>query len=272
MRDSVERFIRISSAEKYGVVIRRLICVECGKIHRELPDFLLPHKHYPADCIEAEIDQGRQAGITDECENVICAYPELSTCMRWRREFKQKQEILIRMQRIVCLYAEHIGFNHVACTVGNTLPMKWRKTDVGWLAESVRIAVNAGLSFCTEFAFSVGSVTDMMKMMKTCTGDTCHLRHNKTRKGGHENMEKNKASLVKWLLFEIRRVYFQDNTAFMAAALGFPMKVLQSALNSNGGQRLIEAFEEAVKYCARNQLELDALLRRYPGTQETDQC
>lgn len=166
MRDSVERLIRISSAEKYGIVIRRLICEDCGKIHRELPDFLLPHKHYPADCIEAEIDPGRQAGITDECENVICAYPELSTCMRWRWEFKQKQEILIRMQRIVCLYAEHIGFNHVACTVGNTLPMKWRKTGVGWLAESVRIAINAGLSFCTEFAFSVGSVIDTMKMMK----------------------------------------------------------------------------------------------------------
>ena len=85
-------------------------------------------------------------------------------------------------------------------------------------------------------------------------------------------MDKNKASLVKWLLLEIRRMYFQDNTALMAAALGFPLKILQSALNSNGGQRLIEAVEEAIKYCARNQLELDALLRRYPGTPETDQC
>lgn len=272
MRDAVKRMIRISSAEKYGVRIRRLLCEECGKIHRELPDFLLPHKHYPADCIEAEIDRSRRSRIAEECGHAICAYPELSTCMRWKRELGQKQEILSRMRRLDCMHVECSEFKQVECALGNTLPMKQIKTGVGWLAESVRIAVNAGLSFCTEFAFSVEPVTDMMKMMKTCTGTTWHLRYNKMQNGGHENMEKNKASLVKWLLFEIRRVYFQDNTALMAAALGFPLKVLQNALNSNGGQRLIEAFEEAVKYCVRNQLELDALLRRYPGTQETGQC
>lgn len=84
-------------------------------------------------------------------------------------------------------------------------------------------------------------------------------------------MEKNQNDAAKWLLWEIRRVHFLDNTAFMASALGISQKVLQNALNSNGGQRFIEVFEEVVRYCVRNQLGLDALISRYPRTQDLNQ-
>ncbi len=83
-------------------------------------------------------------------------------------------------------------------------------------------------------------------------------------------MQKTETSIVKWLLLEIRRVHFQDSTAFMATALGFPQKTLQNALSSAGGQRIVEVFEETMRYCVRNQLSLDAILMRYPSEQEQD--
>ncbi|MCM3763329.1 DUF6431 domain-containing protein, partial [Alkalihalobacillus oceani] len=32
--------------------IRRLKCTNCGTIHHELPDLLIPYKRYEAECIE----------------------------------------------------------------------------------------------------------------------------------------------------------------------------------------------------------------------------
>ena len=171
VRDTAERFIRISSTEKYGIRVRRLICEECGKIHRELPDFLLPYKHYPTQCIEAEINLCGQRGRSNHCEGCIQAYPELSTCMRWRREFAQKREELNEML-LVYKSANGLCFKHaVYASYGHSLFMEQRKTGVSWLADSVRIAVNAGLFFCIEFAFSMDSVAVMMKMLETHTGD-----------------------------------------------------------------------------------------------------
>jgi hypothetical protein len=40
-----------ANGEKRGVQIRRLRCVECGKIHHELPDLLVPYKRHCADTI-----------------------------------------------------------------------------------------------------------------------------------------------------------------------------------------------------------------------------
>ncbi len=82
--------------------------------------------------------------------------------------------------------------------------------------------------------------------------------------------QKTENSIVKWLLLEIRRVHFQDSTAFMANALGFPQKTLQGALSSTGGQRRAEVFEETMRYCVRNRLSVDAMLMRYPGAQGQD--
>lgn len=272
MRDSVKRFIKISSAEKYGIVVRRLICEECGKLHRELPDFLLPHKHYPTQCIEAEIDSGGQNKKTEDCGERIHAYPELSTCMRWKHEFTQKREKLNEMQLLVWKRANSSCFSHTAYASCNySLFMERKKTGVSWLADGVRTAVNAGLFFCTEFAFSMDSAAVMMKVPATHTGDMRCMLHSKKQNGGCENMEKNQNDAAKWLLWEIRRVHFLDNTAFMASALGISQKVLQNVLNSNGGQRFIEVFEEVVRYCVRNQLGLDALISRYPRTQDLNQ-
>lgn len=256
VRDFVKRFVRISSDEKYGVTIRRLICDVCGKIHRELPDFLLPHKHYPTECIEAEIEQ-RQMD-----ENAVCAYPELSTCFRWRQEFHLPR-VQIEQQHIVTPpMGVHLCYDY------DGIHMEWEKAGIGWLAECIRTAVNTGLVFRTEFAFPTKAISGNMKAPKACICMECLLEWKKN--GGYETMQKTETSIVKWLLLEIRRVHFQDSMAFMASALGFPQKTLQSALNNAGGQRIVDVFEETMRYCVRNQLGLDAMLMRYPGAQKKD--
>ncbi len=145
MRDTVVRFIRISSSEKYGITIRRLRCDVCGKIHRELPDFLLPHKHYPAECIESEIDRMKQSERVRSCDDRLCAYPELSTCMRWRQDFEIRQATMKRALAVVSVEERRM------LEEGRVLPkhkesllqyyslfMERRKTGAGWLAECVR--------------------------------------------------------------------------------------------------------------------------------------
>lgn len=42
-----------SSGERSYLQIRRMRCQLCRKIHHELPDVLVPFKHYDAECIEA---------------------------------------------------------------------------------------------------------------------------------------------------------------------------------------------------------------------------
>lgn len=247
------------------------MCDGCGKIHRELPDFLLPHKHYPAECIESEIDRIKQNERVRGRDDRICAYPELSTCMRWRQNFKRRQCAMKWALAVVPVEkGRMLSKSKESLLQYYNLFMERRKTGAGWLAECVRAAVNAGLSFYTEFAFSADEVPAKMKMPNAYASDECHSLHENRRNGGCRNMQKPENSIVKWLLLEIRRVYFQDSTAFMAIALGFPQKTLQSALSSAGGQRFVEIFEETMRYCVRNQLSLDAMLMRYPSTQEQD--
>ena len=55
--------------------LRRLKCDRCGVMHAELPDILVPHKHYTRRAIESALS-GTRAVCQAEC----------STIYRWNRE------------------------------------------------------------------------------------------------------------------------------------------------------------------------------------------
>ncbi|HML25294.1 MAG TPA: DUF6431 domain-containing protein [Methanomethylovorans sp.] len=63
---SRKRIALSSSSEKLSIVIRRLRCSKCSRIHHELPDMLVPYKRYSSACIEA-IVESEGDGIS--CEN-----------------------------------------------------------------------------------------------------------------------------------------------------------------------------------------------------------
>ncbi len=58
--DRVKRHTRTETSEKVWHRIWRLKCRGCGKLHRELLEFMLPYKHNCADRIESVLDDKLQ--------------------------------------------------------------------------------------------------------------------------------------------------------------------------------------------------------------------
>jgi hypothetical protein len=66
-----------SSGERSKLIIRRLYCETCKKIHHELPDFLVPYKRYDAESIEGIVSVPARTDIAADG----------STLARWRSWF-----------------------------------------------------------------------------------------------------------------------------------------------------------------------------------------
>ncbi len=76
--DSVQRVVRTKDRETNWVNIRRLRCVKCGSVHRELPGYIFPYKQYEAEVITGVLD-----GIIT-CETIGYEdYPCEATMTRW---------------------------------------------------------------------------------------------------------------------------------------------------------------------------------------------
>ena len=55
MIGSRKRAFISSVGERIVLIIRRLKCKACGRVHHELPDILVPYKRYSSESIEAVI-------------------------------------------------------------------------------------------------------------------------------------------------------------------------------------------------------------------------
>lgn len=87
--DSVKRILRKKNGLVKKINIRRLRCMECGSIHRELPKIIFPYKQYEAEIIVGVINElitYETIGFED--------YPCELTMIRWR---SQKEKILSRV-------------------------------------------------------------------------------------------------------------------------------------------------------------------------------
>lgn len=76
--DKVTRTVIIKGGERKAFKIRRFKCYNCGKIYRELPDFVHPYKHYDSEIIEG-VKDGLITSETIGYEN----YPCSTTMKRW---------------------------------------------------------------------------------------------------------------------------------------------------------------------------------------------
>jgi hypothetical protein len=84
--DRVQRIVRTKNRKTDWIKIRRLRCTDCGSLHRELPEELLPYKQY-----EAEVIRGVLEGFIT-CETLgFEDYPCELTMFRW---MAQKSQIL----------------------------------------------------------------------------------------------------------------------------------------------------------------------------------
>jgi uncharacterized Zn finger protein len=85
--DKVKRIVRTKGRISKYIEIRRLRCVECGEIHRELPDDIYPYKQYEAEIIRGVLEEliiPDTIGFED--------YPCEMTMIRWK---SQKSQLLL---------------------------------------------------------------------------------------------------------------------------------------------------------------------------------
>ena len=78
VRGERKRKIKDESGEKRTLIIRRMKCVKCGKIHHELPDMVIPYKRYSAEVVEAVITGGKKA-------EVVCEEGTIRRVIQWWR-------------------------------------------------------------------------------------------------------------------------------------------------------------------------------------------
>ncbi len=98
VRDSRIRSFMDSDGRKYFLRHRRLMCSNCGKIHSELPDFIMPGKRYTADVILRQLFGNTQNGNTENKDMMVCVAEE-STIYRWA------EEVTCRL-RVIFLFLE----------------------------------------------------------------------------------------------------------------------------------------------------------------------
>ena len=78
VRDSKRRKLILSDGTVQMFVLRRYKCKICGRIHLNLPDIMLPHKHYAREAIIETVRGERNCSA------------EQSTIYRWRRKPKRR--------------------------------------------------------------------------------------------------------------------------------------------------------------------------------------
>lgn len=129
-----------SKGERLTIVIRRLRCLSCKRIHHELPDILVPYKRYLSKCIESIIE-GKIAKIA--CES--------STITRLRSWFKSMENHIKRSLASIMARA------YARIKVGNNTALEAIKIYVGkgpgWLSRAVQIVVNTNNWVHTRLAF-----------------------------------------------------------------------------------------------------------------------
>ena len=82
--DSVSRIQRTKNRETHYISIRRLVCCSCKRIHREIPESVVPYAQYEKELITAV-----QEGIISETTLGYEDYPCNMTMSRWRSRYLQ---------------------------------------------------------------------------------------------------------------------------------------------------------------------------------------
>ena len=142
---SRKRKVRMVCEQIKILIIRRLRCVNCSRIHHELPDFLVPYKRYESAGIEKVV---LESEISDLSADDATLYrlrkwfygmlPHFLGCLR---------AIAIRLGQ-ACVTSQSVlslsVHQRIGLYVGNA---------PGWLARIVRPVANSNLWIHTRSAF-----------------------------------------------------------------------------------------------------------------------
>lgn len=136
-RDSRLRIRKHEGGNRDFLSIRRFRCTACESYHNELPDVLLPYKHYEAEVISGVID-----GIVTPHDQDSEDYPSISTMLYWLRWFQLN---LSSMEG----YLRNAGYSILGLGKDllfsdQSLLEAVRKKYFNWLEKAIRIIYNSG--------------------------------------------------------------------------------------------------------------------------------
>lgn len=128
------------------LIIRRLRCVSCRKIHHELPDILVPYKRYDSESIESTLSSNI---------NLTVAADE-STIKRWKHWFKELSPYMLRAIIAIKLRLDYSAVEQELSQVPSTALLgilHFVGEENGWLSRVVRIVANTNSWIHTRSAF-----------------------------------------------------------------------------------------------------------------------
>ncbi|MFI3173342.1 MAG: DUF6431 domain-containing protein [Eubacteriales bacterium] len=136
-RDMRLRIERKEGGEVRFIAIRRLKCPHCNRLHTELPDILVPYKHYSEEVISGVIDD-----IITPSDMDSESYPCETTMAHWKMWFKLNQ---VQIEG----YLKSIGFRLLGYQESflkspESLLENLRNTLPNWLGSVLRTIYNSG--------------------------------------------------------------------------------------------------------------------------------
>lgn len=143
---SRKRTLMSENGEDRLLVVRRLRCTQCQKIHHELPDCVVPFKRYESVCIEQ--------GVSESTSSSTVATDD-ATLHRWKNWFQEQSTYWLGALRSIAIRfhqdpveklsgPSQSAHHRIGHYVGEA---------PGWLARIVRPIVNSNLWLHTRSAF-----------------------------------------------------------------------------------------------------------------------
>lgn len=144
---SRKRQIASGGGDRRLLVIRRLRCTQCRKIHHELPDCVVPYKRYESECVEQVVTEPNAAVATDD-----------ATLRRWKNWFHEQSAYWLGALRSIAIRFHHapVEKSSVPSQSAHQRIGHYVGNAPGWLARVVRPIVNSNLWVHTRSAFLSG--------------------------------------------------------------------------------------------------------------------
>lgn len=131
--------------EKRVLIIRRLRCEHCDRIHHELPDNLVPYKRYDSESIEAVITG----------DTALKVPADESTISRWRHWFSKLHNHFLGCLASIATRLGNQSVKEMSYLSQSALLRIWYYVGnaAGWLTRVVRPVANTNCWVHTRFAF-----------------------------------------------------------------------------------------------------------------------
>jgi len=136
-RDSCLRNLKKEGGKSDTYLIRRLKCKHCDKLHRELPDCMVPYKHYSAEVISGVLDEVVTSDDIDSedypCEMTIC---------RWQQWLEMNQIWIDSYLKSIGY--QMLNFSEELLKSDISLLNKLKSSSEKWLETILRFIYNSG--------------------------------------------------------------------------------------------------------------------------------